>query len=99
MINGECKHGQLARSCNICELENELKEAEGACADLMELNDKLQAEVEKLKPEYVEGFNAGKIFAALSCVQIVSEMKEAKMSRLMGFRADVLDEISREFNL
>lgn len=35
----ECKHGQLARKCYICELEAELAEARRDVAELLTLSD------------------------------------------------------------
>ena len=42
-MNRDCEHGQLARSCNICDLERELKAVTEQC-------DKLLAALESWTP-------------------------------------------------
>ena len=39
----DCKHGQLARSCNLCELEARIAELEAACSNLTTRNLALEA--------------------------------------------------------
>ena len=41
-MNLECEHGQLARSCNICEYEREIAELKARVAELEAERDKLR---------------------------------------------------------
>lgn len=52
MSNRDCKHGQLARVCNICELEGELGALQAECEELRKDAERIDWLEEQTKKSY-----------------------------------------------
>ena len=53
-MSNECEHGQLARSCNICEYEREIAELQAQVADLTKDGYAWMAHAIQLKEQVAE---------------------------------------------